>query len=180
MFNKREMFIPAAFMLVGFLSVTAANAQVPACPYSLATLQGNYAIIGTYGSNVAIALGTRYFDGNGNLTGNAIINEPTAGSTTGARTIVTATQVGTYTINCDGTGIITRVVTSGGVSTPQLDNFVITGTTTQTSGGSALIATSLMDAQQTPSAIVAGGIFLTRSYTRLPPPVYCGACYQTN
>jgi hypothetical protein len=179
MFNKRKMFIPSAFLLTGFLGVTAANAQGPACPYSLATLQGNYAIIGTYGSNIAIALGTRYFDGGGNMTGNAIINEPTPGSATGARTIVTATQVGTYTVNCDGTGIITRIVTSGGVSTPQMDNFIITGTT-QASPGAALIASSLVDAQQTPSTIVAGGIFLTRAYTRLPPPVYCGACFQTN
>jgi hypothetical protein len=178
MFNKKRLIIPAVFILTGFLSVSAANAQAPACPYTLASLRGNYAIIGTYGANVAVALGIRNFDGSGNMTGTFLVNEPTAGSTTGARTIVTGTQLGTYVVNCDGTGVITRVVTAAGVSTNQMDNFVITGTT-ESSGG-MLIATSLFDVQQTPSAIVAGGIFLTRSYTRLPPPVYCGACFQGN
>ena len=81
-------------------------------------------------------------------------------------------QVGTYTVNCDGTGIITRTLTaSNGVVTNQTDDFVITGAFLEHSRrreGPELIATSLVDAQTVPSAIVAGGIFLTRSYTRLP------------
>lgn len=168
MFSKRRLLIPAAFVLAAFAGVSAANAQGgPACPYTLASLQGNYAIIGTYGANVAIAIGTRHFDGNGNMTGTAIVNEPTAGSTTGDRTIVTATQAGTYTVNCDGSGIITRVVTANGVSTNQIDNFTITATA-PVPFAFWVVATALVDAQQTPSAIVAGGIFLKRAYTRLP------------
>ncbi len=131
--------------------------RLRACPYTLASLQGNYAVIGTYGANVAVALAIRNFDGAGNLTGAFIVNEPTAGSTTGARTIVTGTQAGTYVVNCDGTGVITRVLTTGGVSTNQMDNFVITGTTQSSSG--VLIASTLFDVQQTPSAIVAGEYF---------------------
>ena len=164
MFNQKSVLLAAAFIFTGFLGVSAADAQTTKC-YTLASLQGSYAFTGNYGANAAIALGVRYLDGNGNLKGTAVINEPTPGSTTGARTIATATQVGTYTVNCNGTGQFIRVVTSNGVSTNQVDDFVITGATVQ---GGQLLATTMVDAQQVPSAVVAGGIFLTRTHTRLP------------
>jgi hypothetical protein len=116
----------------------------------------------------------RYFDGNGNLTGTFVINEPTAGSTTGARTIVTGTQVGTYTVNCDGTGVITRTLTaSNGVTATVMDDFIITGAIVIPSQqgpffAGQLLATAVADAQRTPAAVVPGGIFLTRTYTLLP------------
>ena len=167
MFTKKMTRV--ALMFATFLAVPAAKAD-PQC-FTLDSLDGNYAVIGTYGANVALALATRHFDGNGNLTGNFILNEPTPGSTTGARTLVTGTQVGTYTVNCDGTGVITRTLTaSTGLVITQMDNFIITKAKIKhsRSGKDRLIATAIVDAQQTPSAIVAGGIFLTRSYTRLP------------
>ena len=167
MFNKINSLIPTIFTFVGLLA--AAQGQTPAC-YTAASLQGQYAIIGNYGANQAIALAMRYFDGNGNLTGTFVVNEPTAGSTTGARTIVTGTQVGTYTINCDGTGVITRTVTaSNGVVATQKDDFIITAAVQQgASFDAVLLATALADATEVPSAIVAGGVLLTRTYTRLP------------
>jgi hypothetical protein len=160
-------------MFLILLGVPAAQANDDASPcFTLDSLEGSYAVVGHYGANVAISLGTRTFDGNGGVTGTSIVNEPTAGSTTGARTIVTAMQVGTYTVNCNGTGVITRTLTaSNGVITNQTDDFVITGAFLEhprRREGRELVATSLVDAQTTPSAIVAGGIFLTRSYTRLP------------
>src|SRR5580658_3439430 len=100
MFKSKSLFVAGVLLLVSFLGVTAANAQATSCPYTLASLQGNYAVVGTYGANLSIAFGTRHYDGQGNLTGNYVINEPTAGSTTGARTIATGTQAGTYTVNC--------------------------------------------------------------------------------
>jgi hypothetical protein len=163
MLTKKNLFVPAALMFLIFASVPAKSA--PAQCYTLESLEGSYAGIGHYGANVAIALSTRHFDGNGNLTGTFIVNEPTAGSTTGARTIVTGTQAGTYTVNCDGTGVFTRVLTVNGVATNQMDDFVITGAIVK---DDHLVATAIVDAQRTPSAIVAGGIFLTRSFTRLP------------
>ena len=166
MFNKKSSFVPAVLILASFVSVSAVNAQSTACPYTLASLQGNYAVIGNYGANAAIALATRSLDGNGNLSGTFVINEPTAGSTTGARTIVTGTQAGTYTVNCNGTGQFNRVVTSNGISTAQVDDFIITGATKTFSG--LMLATSMVDASQVPSAIVPGGIFLSRTHTRLP------------
>jgi hypothetical protein len=170
MSNKRRLFVPGTVACFGFLVVSAANAQTPTECYTVGSLRGYYSIIGNYGANVATALGMRYFDGNGNLTGTFVVNEPTAGSTTGARTIVTGTQVGTYTVNCNGTGQIQRVVTaSNGITTNQTDDFVITAAVAQPGNYlTPFLAMALTDAQETPSAIVAGGIFLTRSYSRLP------------
>jgi hypothetical protein len=56
---------------------------------------------------------------------------------------------------------------------PGYDDFVITGATVSTNGSAywtnwSLIATSIVDAQRTPSTIVPGGIFLTRTWTLLP------------
>lgn len=164
--SKRKIWLVLALCIcASFLGISAAHAEHPDC-YSLASVKGNYAIIGTYGANVALALGERYFDGNGNLTGTFLVNSPTAGSTTGARTIITGTQVGTYTVNCDGTGVITRTLTaSNGVVSQQMDDFIITEAAVKEH---EFLALALVDVQRTPSTLVAGGIFLTRSYTRLP------------
>jgi hypothetical protein len=169
MFKKKRLFVTTALVLFVFLSTSAINGQTPSC-YTLESLQGQYALIGNYGDNVAIALSMRYFDGNGNLTATFVVNEPTAGSTTGERTIVTGSQVGTYTVNCDGTGVITSMLTtSTGTTAVQTYDFIITGAVQQGhSFDAVLLATALVDAQRTPSAIVPGGIFLSRTYTRLP------------
>jgi hypothetical protein len=165
MSSKKSLYIPAVLIFTSFLGASGANAQIPKC-YTLQSLQGNYAVIGNYGANVAIAFGARNYDGNGNLSATFILNEPTVGSATGARTLVTGTQVGTYTVNCNGTGKITRVLSaSNGITSVGVDDFVIT---TAVVIGGQLIATTIIDAQQTPSAIVAGGIFLTRVHSRLP------------
>lgn len=164
MSNKKSLF--AALILVSFLGVSAANAQ-SSCPYSLASLQGSFAVIGTYGANLAVAFGIRQYDGQGNLSAVYTLNEPTAGSTTGARTIATGTQTGTYTVNCNGTGQFHRVLTqSNGTVTNQIDDFVITSAVPAFNG--VLIATTIADAQQTPSAIIPGGVFVTRVHTRQP------------
>jgi hypothetical protein len=164
MLTKESLFVGAA-VFASFLATPAAKAAPPQC-YTVESLEGSYAVIGHYGANVAIALATRHFDGHGNLTGTFLVNEPTTGSTTGARTIVTGTQVGTYTVNCDGTGVFTRILTaSNGVKTTQTDDFIITSAIVK---HDHLVATAIVDAQTTPSAIIPGGIFLTRSFTRLP------------
>ena len=165
MTSRKNWINAVAITVVSFLTTVSAHAQDAQPCFDLASLQGNYAIIGTYGANVAIALAKRYMDGKGNLTGTFIVNEPVAGSPTGQRTIVTGTQQGTYTVNCDGTGVITRIVTVNGTQTQQFDDFVITHAIIE---DGHLIATAVTDAQRTPSTIVAGGIFLTRVWTRLP------------
>lgn len=146
--------------------MSAANADETHC-YTLASLKGTYAAIATYGANVALALAVRHFDGQGNLTGTFTLNAPDLTSATGARKIITGTQVGTYTVNCDGTGVETRTATSStGVTVTQQDDFVITQAIRQEDGG--FLATALEDAVRTPSALVPGGLFLFRHFTRRP------------
>ncbi len=170
MFNKKSLLVPAVIIFTSFCGVSAANAQATQRCYTLASLQGNYTLVANYGANVAIALATRSYDGNGNLTGTFVLNEPTSGSTTGARTIVTGTQAGTYTVNCNGTGKINRVLTaSTGVTAIQVDDFVITGAFVQSG---VLIATSIADAVEVGSVLVPGGILVSRVQTRLPDFAY--------
>jgi len=124
MFNKRCLLVQAALVSFGLLGMSAAKADGDAHCYTLASIKGTYAAVATYGANVALALAVRHFDGQGNMTGTFTLNAPVVGSPTGARTIVTGTQVGTYVVNCDGTGTITRVLTSStGVVTTQTDDF---------------------------------------------------------
>lgn len=148
--------------VIGGLSAAAQERQT--C-FTLASLRGSYSVVGTYGANIAIALAKRYVDGDGNLTGTFVVNEPTSGSTTGARTLVTGTQAGTVSVNCDGTGVVTRVLTVAGVQTEQFDDFVITEAKMK---DGELIATTIVDAQRASSAIVTGGVFLRRTWTRVP------------
>jgi hypothetical protein len=150
-------------VLCGLLSIAAVGSD---CPYTAASLVGNYAGVGTYGANIALALATRTYDGKGNFVSPFIVNEPLAGSTTGARKIVTGTLTGTYQVNCDGSGTLHKlVVTSTGVHVRSHDHFTITGA--EWINGQ-LIGTAIDEAQDTPSAIVPGGVFLTRHITRLP------------
>jgi hypothetical protein len=165
MFNKTTLFVPAVLMCFGGLGVSAAKADE--C-YTLASLRGTYVIVTSYTGDIAAAFGVRHLDGEGNLTGTFVLNEPEKGSTTGGRTILTGTQVGTYTVNCDGTGVITRVVTaSNGVTGTQQDDFVITRAIRK---DGHLLATAVHDIERTASLLVPGGLLVTRDYTLRPDP----------
>jgi hypothetical protein len=171
--SRNDLFVAAVLVVFGFFGISIANAADQPC-YNRTSLQGHYAIITIYGDNVAQALGGRYYDGNGNFTGSFVINEPTAGSATGDRTLVSGSQAGTYTVNCDGTGVISRVVTlSDGSTAIQADDFVITGATVIANSHGPffplqLLATEIKDAGRIPSPIVSSGLFVTHKHTRLP------------
>ncbi len=166
MIGKKRSFVLAVLIVTSFLVVPAANAQDPTCPYTLGSLKGPYAVVNTYGANVALGLQAESFDGRGNMTRTGVLNQPKADSTTGERTVGTVTSVGTYTVNCNGTGTITRVVTRPDGSTAfAVDDFLITGAI---EGPGLAIATTIVDAQRGPSVILPGGVFLTRVHTRLP------------
>jgi len=167
MTSRRKWINVFAIGFVSFLTTVSVHAEDKQPCFDLASLKGNYAIVGTYGANVAIALATRTMDGKGNLSGTFIVNEPVVGSPTGQRMIVSGTQAGTYTVNCDGTGVITRILMVNGTQTQQFDDFLITHAVME---DGHLIATGLADATRTPSAIVPGGIFLTRVWTRVLSP----------
>lgn len=165
MLTRRIVCLAALLTCILVTDVVYATAQERQTCFSLASLEGSYSVVGTYGANIAIALAKRYVDRDGNLTGTFVVNEPTSGSTTGERTIVTGTQAGTVSVNCDGTGVVTRVLTVAGVQTEQFDDFVITESKIE---HGELIATTIVDAQRTSSAIVSGGVFLRRIWTRVP------------
>ena len=164
MFNKKSLLLSLVLVFLGLVGVSAAQENTHC--YTVGSLNGTYGVVGDYGAHVAIALATRHFDGKGNLTGTFTVNAPDPASSTGGRKIITGTQVGTYTVNCNGSVVFTRVITaSDGTTTTQLDDFIITAATVKEG---QLIATTIEDAQRTPSALVPGGIFLTRHYTRRP------------
>lgn len=160
---------PIVGTILAFLACSSVVAQPPrpgrspGC-YTIESIQGAYAVVGLYGPKVAMALGVRQFDGKGNFTGAFVLNQPVAGSTTGERSGSTGTQQGTYAVNCNGTGVMTRLTTSSlGVVSMGFDDFLITDAVER---DGKLIATKIEDAQRIPSSLVPGGIFLTRSYTR--------------
>lgn len=168
MFSRKSCFpVSAALVSFGVLGVSAAKADDDAHCYTLASLHGTYALVATYGDHIAQSLAVRYFDGEGNLKGPFLVNQPVVGSPTGAREIVAGTQVGTYTINCDGTGVFTRFLkTSTRLTVTQIDDFLITQAVIRDDG--KLLATALTDMTRTASGIVPGGVFVTRTYTRRP------------
>jgi hypothetical protein len=169
MLNVKRLLIP--MVVAGVFGVSAANAQDTTCAYTVASLQGSYAVLVNYGASVAIGLQTEVLDGKGNLTRSGVLNQPTVGSATGARTIGTVTSTGTYTVNCNGTGTITRVVTKpDGTTAPAVDDFVITEAVKVV--GRLAVATTIVDAQRDPSVILPGGVFVTRVHTRLPDPSF--------
>lgn len=165
MLRRRNVCLGAMFACLLVTDAVSVRAQEWHPCFTLASMKGSYSIVGTYGANVAIALAKRTVDEKGNLTGTFVVNEPTPGSTTGGRTLVTGTQAGTLTVNCDGTGVVTRVLTVAGVQTNQMDDFVITEAKMQ---DGELIATTIVDATRTSSAIVPGGVMLRRTWTRVP------------
>ena len=161
----KRLLVPTALVFIVF-GASAVRADGTRC-YTNASLKGTYAAVVTYGANVALALAIRHLDGQGNLTGTFTLNAPDLASTTGGRKIITGTQVGTYTVNCDGTGTFVRTLTSStGVVATQTDDFLITQAKVEEDG--QLLATALEDATRVPSALVPGGLFVFRSYTRRP------------
>jgi hypothetical protein len=63
---------------LSFVGVSAA--QDDAQCYTLASINGTYGTVATYGSNVALALAVRHYDGKGNFTATFIVNEPGMGA----------------------------------------------------------------------------------------------------
>jgi len=168
MFSK-SLLVQTMLVFSGFLGVPAAKADDAQC-YTLASLKGNYASVTRYGNDgdhVAQALAVRYLDGNGNLMGTFIVNAPVVGSPTGDRRLIHGTQVGTYTVNCDGTGVFNRILTTATGTVTQSEDFVITQAVMK---DGQFLATTIVDMSRESSAIVPGGLFVTRTYTRRPDP----------
>ncbi len=173
MFSNKTLFITATAFLCSFLGATTASAQSATC-YTKESLQGSWAGITFFGSNVAMALVQGTHGAEGRLNRTFTLNIPTAGSTTGERTITTGTTVGTFDVNCDGTGVFTRILTaSTGVVSNQFDDFLVTASIEK---DGKLIATQITDAGRVPSANVQPPTFASRVLYRRPDP-RPGQCY---
>ncbi len=131
--------------------------------YTVESLRGDYGVTATYGANVARALGTQVIDGHGNLKGSAIVNQPGAN---GARIIVSIRFTGTYTVNGNGTGRMSLTIfLSDGNTAKATEDFVVTRGKLREG---MPVATEIVDAQEQPSAVIPGGVFVTHTYTRRP------------
>jgi len=165
MSSQKGLFVATAIAFLALVGASSAKADTTC--FTLGSFKGTYAVVAHYEGGVANAFGVRHLDDEGNLTGTFVLNEPVTGSTTGARTIVTGTQKGSITtLNCDGTGVITRVLTaSNGIVTTQMDDFVVTQAIEE---HGHLRVTAIHDAQRTPSALVSPPVLVTREWTRTP------------
>ena len=119
MFGRRtSLFL---FVLVGICCAhaTLARAQEAASteqnansdrnqPYNLASINGEYAFVGTYGANVGRQLGIAHFR-DGQVSGSGSDNIP--GATPTERVLTHFSFTGTITVNDDGTGFVTLTVT---------------------------------------------------------------------
>lgn len=175
MFKRTGLFIGQMFALVMLVQVSVAYAHDGDDCYTVSSIQGSWAVVTTFGANFAKALGTRTVDENGAFTGTALINAPANTTSpgavsflswTGLRMISHVTQMGSFTtVNCDGTGQITRTLTASTGTTQQIDDFVITRGVVD---HGRRIATEIQDVQEVPSAATQGSFFVTRVHTRQP------------
>ena len=173
MFSNKTLMVPVTALLCSFVGAATASAQSTAC-YTRESVQGSWAIMTNYANQIGLVLGQGTLDADGKLNRSITINAPTLGSTTGERTISTGTNVGTIDVNCDGTGIVTRILTSStGVVSNQVDDFQIVAAVEK---DGKLIATQITTAVRIPSALIPGGVFSSHSYTRRPD-VKQGQCY---
>ena len=62
MYKKKSWFIPNVLILCAVVGVSAAKAGEDGKCYTEASLKGTYAVVATYGANVALALALRQFD----------------------------------------------------------------------------------------------------------------------
>jgi hypothetical protein len=162
MFSKRKsalrLLTAAAILITAVPAISAEERDRNI--YTLATLQGDYALVGVYGSNAARLNGVFRADGNGSLSGAAQINAPGSG---GARVLVGVSFAGTYTVTQDGLGVIAVTITlPNGTTTPATIDLLLTKLAKIRGTSVAVEATTM---QREPSSIV-GGEFIAHTLFR--------------
>ena len=163
--NSRLLSIAVLVALLLFSGSAPAEAQSapPAVSkdggFTNASLQGNYALTGFVGANVAAIVGVCHFDGNGHYNCTYIGNAP---GEDGTRSIFPITDRGDYSINTDGTGIIHEFETVDGVTSEYHHNVVILAAETNGTQFLATEVTGLVDQTD------ASGALFTSHFNRLP------------
>ena len=138
-----------------------ARGQENARSYTPASLRGDYAVVATYGANVARAVGTQTMDGRGYFRGAALVNQPEPDH---SRQLSRLTFRGSSSLRTDGTGIFfVEVTLANGKTVDVQEDFVITKTSVI---DGVLTATEIVDEQREPSAAIDGNVFVTHTYTR--------------
>ncbi|MBV9035908.1 MAG: hypothetical protein JO182_15570 [Acidobacteriaceae bacterium] len=109
---------PLAFVLVSMIvKLSTVSAQTPMVstqagdhnqPYSLASVNGEFALVGSYTGGIARQLGIVHIK-DGDLTGFIRVN--VQGSTPTQRVVVYISFTGAMTVAEDGTGVVTLTVT---------------------------------------------------------------------
>ncbi len=105
--SKLPLALLLASAIAGPLTVSAQNRDHDQ-PYSLASLDGEFALVGTYTGGIARQLGIVHIN-RGDVTGFLRVNVP--GSTPTQRVVVYLTFAGNVTVAEDGTGVVTVTVT---------------------------------------------------------------------
>jgi len=148
---------------IAFGQVQPSLSSAAKLKFSLASIRGDYPIVGTFSGQVAVELGNQTIDGLGHFTGSSVVNAP---SPDGKRRIIPVTFTGTYTVTSDGKGTDSFTVPlPNGTSATLTEDFIITKA--EVIHGE-LIATEIVAAVREPSAVVPGGVLLTHVYTRRP------------
>ena len=108
MFSRKLMLALIVVSAVTIPSTVSAEDQGDDQPYSLASLDGEFALVGTYTGGIARQLGVVHFK-EGDSTGYLRVN--VQGATSALRVVVYLSFAGTTSIADDGTGVVTLTVT---------------------------------------------------------------------
>lgn len=144
-------------MLFGSRAGSAAECK----GYTLASIEGEYAVVGTYAGGIAGLIGVSTTDKNGNVEGSAVVNIP---GTSNTRQVIPISWTGVQTINEDGSGTISLTVTLPNAIQTVTQDFVI-AKAVKVDGVKKAIELRTM--QREPSGLVAGE-FISDVLTRRP------------
>ena len=159
MLEQRKTFLLAACLITLCASRIGSAAECKG--YTLASIEGEYAVVGMYAGELAGLIGVSKTDKNGNVEGSAVVNLPGASTT---RQVVPISWTGVQTINADGTGTIFLTVILPNTTQIVTQDFVITKAV---SISGVRKANELRTMQREPSGLIAGE-FISDVLTRRP------------
>ena len=169
MLHPSRRFLSALVpLMVGLASAAVAQAQHPrganqTAPYSLGSLEGTYAAVGTFGDHLAHAQDLFTFDGQGNVSAIGLTNGPGAN---GQRVLATLTFSGTYTVDSNGRAVLMLTATTSGGGTATVTEDVLITRAKVTDHGQK-VATEWVGMQRQ-LAVSVSGTFVTFVATRRP------------
>ncbi len=163
--STKAVGIIAVLALTGLAAAqetTDPNKKCSKHHYTLASLAGDYALTGVFGSHVGGYVGTAHIDSKGVVTDDiGVVVDPELTAP------LELSSTGQATINPDGTGLFTiSVSVAGGASNvPYHFNFVVTEARIE---GNELLATRMVFLQQESSPLPNGPVFASFTWTKRP------------